>query len=217
MRSFWSGCSVKQSDLSMGDGRELQIWDCSPRAGGHTQAIQSALVQALLREGVRPLAVSLREYQVWPCQGCQRCSRGGECPLAASDACEQLFDLLCAARTVCFVAPIYFYHLPAPFKAFIDRSQRVYAQFERDSSDCMPQADPRPAFALLHAGRSRGEHLFAGSILTLRFFLRSFGLVLEDVHTVRGMDGVELHGWPDALSQAVHDVARQMAPFAGRL
>ncbi|MGM0645660.1 MAG: flavodoxin family protein [Thermodesulfobacteriota bacterium] len=192
---------------------DIQVWDCSPRAGGHSQAIQAMLGEALRQKGMRPKFVTLREYQVWPCQGCQRCSGGKPCLLADADACEHLFSLLFAARAVCFVAPIYFYHLPASFKALIDRSQSVYARFEgtHQKDRSAEQRQGSFAFGLLHAGRGRGERLFAGSIVTLRFFLRSFGLPLDGVHTIRGMDEVQHKGWPDALLQSTQTLAESMA------
>lgn len=196
----------------MGGAADIQIWDCSPRTGGHSQAIQAMLGDALRLQGRQPRMVTLRDYQVWPCQGCQRCSGARGCVLAHADACEYLFALLFAARAVCFVAPIYFYHLPAPFKALIDRSQSVYVRGEgghQDDSDA-GQDQGASAFGLLHAGRARGERLFAGSIVTLRFFVRSFSLSLEEVYTIRGMDEVQHKGWPNVLLQSTQTLAERM-------
>ncbi len=60
----------------------------------------------------------------------------------------------------------------------------------------------RPAYAALIAGRPKGERLFDGSLLTLRYFLQPFGLRLEKPLLFLGKDGVgELASDGDARAQ----------------
>jgi hypothetical protein len=71
---------------------------------------------------------------------------------------------------------------------------------------------PRPAFALLHSGRLKGQRLFAGSILTLRYFLYPFGFRLALVQTLRGMDDRDLKvAENEVVDQDVFELVQQMA------
>jgi hypothetical protein len=133
--------------------------------------------------------IALREHPVAPCRGCGACAGAlHRCPLdQAGDAAEALFAALLAAPLAAFAAPIYFYHVPALFKAFIDRAQRHY-ESRLAGGGPGPVPVPRPAYPLLVAGRPQGERLFEGTLLTLKYFLRPFGFVPGQPHLARGLD-----------------------------
>jgi multimeric flavodoxin WrbA len=103
----------------------------------------------------------------------------------AGDAAGELFAALDAAPVAVFASPIYFYHVPAIFKAFIDRAQRRY---EVRLADGPGQAADRLAYPLLVAGRPRGERLFEGALLTLKYFLWPFGYLPGPPTLLRGLD-----------------------------
>ena len=92
-----------------------------------------------------------------------------------------------------FASPIFFYALPAGFKAWIDRGQRFWAAcLDRPGSTTVPPASPdKPVLALLAAGRPHGEELFSGALRTLRWFLPLLGARLVDSRCFRGLDRVE--------------------------
>lgn len=171
----------------MSAGRPV-VFLCGPRAGGNSDTAGLAFAEGLERGGADPLVVRLRERDVVPCRGCGACAKGPAhaCPLAG-DAAEELFTLLAAAPLVAFASPIYFYHLPAGFKAWIDRAQRHYElRLEREAAgETFPE---RPAVALLVAGRRQGQELFTGALRTLRYFLWPFGLRLAEPCLLRGRD-----------------------------
>jgi len=169
------------------------VFLCGPRAGGNSDTAGLAFADGLARTGRTPRVIALRDHEVAPCRGCGACSRAGHrCPLdTAGDAAEGLFAAMDAAPFAAFAAPIYFYHVPALFKAFIDRAQRRYEI--RAASGATPGSggrgpDTRPAHALLVAGRPRGERLFEGALLTLKYFLWPFDMVLTQPSLWRGMD-----------------------------
>jgi hypothetical protein len=104
---------------------------------------------------------------------------------ADHDGAEQLFANLEAASGLALCAPVYFYHLPAQAKAWIDRSQSRYL-VRREYLHVGP---PRPAWITLVAGRPRGEKLFSGILSTLRYFLEIFHFEITDTVLLRGLDG----------------------------
>lgn len=170
------------------NGRPV-IFRCSPRLDGNSDAAARLFAEGVRAAGGDPLLIRLADYALEPCLGCGACRRspGHRCVLAAKDQAEELFGLLLAAPFVLFASPIFFYHLPAHFKAFIDRSQSYYEKaMARDPA--VTGLPRRVAHTALVAGRPTGERLFEGSLLTLKYFLVNFSYELAEPLTFRGKD-----------------------------
>jgi len=165
------------------------VFGCSPRRGGNSDMAARLFVEGLRAAGGAAREVRLADCAIEPCLGCGVCRRspGHRCVLAAKDQAEELFGLMLAAPFVLFATPIFFYHLPAHFKALIDRSQSYYEKsMARDPS--VTGLPWRTAHVALVAGRPTGERLFEGSLLTLKYFLVNFKLRLAEPLIFRGKD-----------------------------
>lgn len=168
------------------------ILACSPRAGGNSDTAAQALARGFRAAGRTPEILFLREYEISPCTGCGGCSVGGRCAFDGTDRHDQddvsaLFARIFAANVVAFASPIYFYHLPAHFKAFIDRSQVHYTR-KRLGDPAAVNRPRKQAAAVLVAARTEGEKLFDGSLLTLTYFLEPLNMDLTSPLTLRGLD-----------------------------
>ena len=151
------------------------------------------------------------DYPASPCTACLLCEQGAErCPAGTRDKSDILFQELLAAPLLCFASPIYFYHLPGIFKLLIDRGQFYYSLAR--TGDPRPISLPRrKAYTILVAGRARGERLFEGSLLTLRYFLEPFRILLAEPLLLRGLDSPgDLAGNGEA-KQMVLDYGRAAA------
>lgn len=87
------------------------------------------------------------------------------------------------ASLALFASPIYFYALPAHFKAFIDRGQRIWRSGQAKMRNV-------PVLTLMAAGRPKGEKLFEGAIRTIRWFLKGMDADLDDSLCFRGLDNI---------------------------
>ena len=65
----------------------------------------------------------------------------------------------------------------------VDRSQRIWAGVEAGR----PAGKGPLVLAALAAARPRGEQLFTGSLLGLKYFFASFGARIADTRTLRGL------------------------------
>lgn len=126
----------------------------------------------------------LGDYRILPCTGCGACAYGGGCILH-DDQAESLFSRLDSASGLVLTAPVYFYHLPAQAKAWIDRSQARYLDLQAGRRT---PAKIRPAYVVLLAGRKQGEKLFAGILPTLKYFFEIFDYRITGTAFVRGVD-----------------------------
>lgn len=171
-----------------------------------------------------PEPTCLRSYRVDPCVACNACIRAAKrlknpdqedagapgqgpsphfgCPLTLKDDSAPLLRSLAEARGLCLVSPIYFYHLPAALKALVDRTQPFWAL--RDAGiACHAGQRPRICHVILLAARPKGDKLFEGSLLTLKYALAPLNIRLAEPLLLRGLDGPSaLLGRPGAM-QAV--------------
>ncbi len=179
------------------------VLSASPRSRGNSEYAATLVTTALREGGALVELVRLYEYTVAPCVACGLCnSAPGACSLdeaftGRKDHAALLLERLRSAAGVVVVSPVYFYGVPAQFKALIDRSQR-YWRFAEDGEDTNLKA----AYALVLAARTHGERLFDGTLMTLRPFLRLNGFSLTGHLPVRGLDGPEeLMGQTEVTAQ----------------
>jgi multimeric flavodoxin WrbA len=105
--------------------------------------------------------------------------------MSGDDAADELFSRLDLATGLVLTAPVYFYHLPAQAKAWIDRAQ---ARYMARAGGLLSAGRVRPCHVVLVAGRTRGEKLFAGILPTLRCFLDVLDFRMEGTAFLRGLD-----------------------------
>lgn len=157
----------------------------SPRRDGTSDTLARLFAEGAEEGGIACRFLALRDVRIRPCIGCGHCADPPHgCPLSGDDA-EELFAAITAADLVLWAAPIYFYGLPAYAKGVLDRAQRFWHS--------PVDAVPRPAIAGLVAGRPKGEQLFTGASLGLRYFFPLLGRHLEETRCWRGME--DASGW----------------------
>ncbi len=168
------------------------VFSCSPRAGGNSDHSAECFSAGIRQAKGRCRVFYLRQFNVHPCMGCLRCSRDphGDCFLMDMDQSAPLFQLLLSTPLLFLSAPIYFYHLPAQFKIWIDRSQSYYLRREQGDSVLL-NLPKRPAVINLVAGRRTGEKLFDGAMLTLKYFLRTFNFEIQEHFVFKGVEASE--------------------------
>ena len=161
---------------------------CSPRRGGNSDEASRLLHDALPGQSV---VLRLVDLGVRPCASCGFCAaHPGYCALDdPGDGAKALFEAMFRARFCVMISPVYFYHLPAQAKAFVDRAQRFWACGEKPGRG-------RELSAVLFGARLKGEKLFEGAERTLRYMALALGMEWREPLRLYGLDG------PDALAQS---------------
>ena len=191
----------------------LLTLSASPRAGGNcdtaarilTHRLQGHIATGTVNsQNVAGLPNTvhtqyIRDYSILPCVSCGTCETSAPqyesaqylkhffCPLAKKDTSLELLHPLVACSTLCIVAPIYFYHLPAAFKGLIDRTQTFW-NASLAGANIPAFAAPRKCFVVLIAARPVGEQLFAGALLSLGLALKGLNMHMSDSLLLRGLD-----------------------------
>jgi multimeric flavodoxin WrbA len=186
------------------------LFSCSPRSGGNSDQAVEYFSTGIQQAGGLCRIYYLRDFALNPCLGCLRCDQDprGECYQSSLDQSAPLFQALLSAPMIFISAPIYFYHVPAHFKAWIDRSQCYYLRREK-GDPALTALPPRKAVINLVAGRQQGEKLFAGALLTIKYFLRTFNFSIQEHHIFRGVDAPKDLLMNETAQQALTSAGKQ--------
>lgn len=185
----------------------------SPRKGGNSDILMGRILKGTLDEGVPTEEIQLRDYQVQPCNGCERCRKDERCT-GVKDGMQLIYPKIREALGLVVISPIYSYNVTAQMKAFLDRLYGFY-HF----------GDERPGYwASQLAGQDRkaiiavvGEQASAeegGMDLTLEVMRRSIEALGHEVIGEIPVLGVFHKGKvrenPQVLEQA-EDLGRRLA------
>ena len=98
----------------------ILILSGSPRKGGNTELLVEAFVKGAA-EHHQVEVVSVRDYKVNPCLGCNACFSSKDNTCAQKDDMAQIYEKMAKADMLVLASPVYFYSISAQLKAVIDR------------------------------------------------------------------------------------------------
>ena len=98
----------------------ILILSGSPRKGGNTDLLVEAFVKGLSPKHDVEI-VSVRDYKVNPCMGCNACFRNEAHTCVQKDDMSTIYEKMALADMLVIASPVYFYGLSAQLKAVIDR------------------------------------------------------------------------------------------------
>jgi multimeric flavodoxin WrbA len=97
----------------------------SPRKKGNTQAIIDVAAEELRAAGIEVELISLADYDVRPCDGCEKCyKKPWDCPI--KDDAVAVLKKMAAADGFLVGSPVYWGGVTAQLKALFDRSVMPY-------------------------------------------------------------------------------------------
>ena len=97
----------------------------SPRKNGNTQLMLDAAKEKLEKGGIQVEDISLADYDVRPCDGCDKCAKKlWECPI--KDDALALLKRMASSDGLLIGSPVYWGGVTAQLKALIDRSTISY-------------------------------------------------------------------------------------------
>ncbi|MFH1090069.1 MAG: flavodoxin family protein [Pseudomonadota bacterium] len=170
----------------------------SPRQGGNSDLLLNEFLRGAREAGARVETVVVRDLNFQGCIECAGCDDDGECVL--TDDMDQVYPLLIKADRVVTTSPIFFYGLPSQGKALVDRCQalwhrvRLYPELRR----------PEGRGFFLGVGATRGQNLFDGTLLTMKYFYDAIGLPAKcESLAFRRLDALgAIREHPSALAEA---------------
>jgi multimeric flavodoxin WrbA len=178
----------------------------SPRRGGNSEILLKAFLQGAAAGGAEVEEVDLRDLKISPCLEIYHCFKDGTCPI--KDDMRELYDKLLAADVVALASPVFFYGVSAQTKAFIDRTQALWARRYMLKQD-FPGGQRQGV--LLAVGATKGRLLFVGVRLTAKYFFDAINVRYAAEVLVRGADEKgAIEAQAEALERA-RDLGRCLA------
>ena len=92
----------------------------SPRKNGNTDIMVTEALKAAAENDAETEKLYLTDFDLKPCDGCKTCFETGECHIP--DDLKKLYNQLKAADALVLGSPVYFHHVTAQMKIFIDRA-----------------------------------------------------------------------------------------------
>ncbi|MGB9849850.1 MAG: flavodoxin family protein [Moorellaceae bacterium] len=142
----------------------------SPRRRGNSELLLDAALAGAAEYAAETHKIILAELRINPCRGCESC-RSGEC--VQRDDMDRLYPWLEQAEVIILASPVYFYGLTAQAKAMIDRCQVFW---NRSRQNPVKEDKWGRRGALIAVGATRGPQLFAGAVLTTKYFFKALGM-----------------------------------------
>ena len=164
----------------------------SPRKGGNTDLLVEAFVKGASQQHYVEV-VSVHDYNVNPCMGCNACFRNKSNACVQNDDMPLIYEKMSGADMLVIASPVYFYGLSAQLKAVIDRFHNPIRDTFRLKK-----------MALLLVGAATLSELFDSILAQYRLCLNFFNLEDAGHVLVRGIkDKGDIRN-ADALHEAFH-------------
>ncbi len=159
----------------------------SPRKGGNSEVLLNSFLKGVEHEGGTVELIRLYDLDIKPCIGCGGCDKTGECVLEGDDMIP-LYDKIIAVKRIVFASPIYFYGIPAPAKAFVDRTQALWNRKRLLQEKGEWQDDPDRKGFFLSVAATKGVKVFEGAVLTMKYAFDAMGITYDGDLLIRGIE-----------------------------
>jgi multimeric flavodoxin WrbA len=106
----------------------VRVWALatSPRQGGNSESLLDIALAELRAEGHEVTKRLLLDHPIAPCLAHPGCREGASCVI--QDDFAALAEQAMTADAVLFAVPVYYWGVPAQFKAYIDRHVHYYGR-----------------------------------------------------------------------------------------
>lgn len=156
----------------------------SPRRQSNTEILLDKALEGAREAGAEVEKVLISKLRISPCLEIYACFRDGNCSI--KDDMQTIYDKLLEADHIVFASPIFFYGITSQAKAVVDRCQALWA---RRHVLGMGKEDKRVRRGVfISIGATRGEKLFDGAVLTVKYFFDAVGVKYSGDLLIRGID-----------------------------
>ena len=156
----------------------------SPRRHSSTEILLDRVLLGAEQMGAEVDKVVVSEIKVHPCMEIYACRKEGKC--AIKDDMEWLYVKLLEADHIVFSSPIFFYGLTSQAKAIVDRCQALWVRKYTLGMETGDKRVRRGVF--VSVGATRGEKLFDGAVLTVKYFFNAIGVKYAGDLLIRGIE-----------------------------
>lgn len=173
----------------------------SPRRHGNTSLLLSHAVRGAKEAGADVEEIFLRDLNMSPCLEYYGCKKDGRCVI--KDDFQEIYDKMQSGHGIILASPVFFYAVSAHTKILIDRCQSLWVKKYLIEKAGRSHRDLKRKGMLISAGATKGERLFDGIILTVKYFFDVLDADVWRALLYRGLDfEKDVLAHPDYLNEA---------------
>jgi multimeric flavodoxin WrbA len=156
----------------------------SPRRQSNTDILLDKALEGAREAGAEVEKVPVSKLKISPCLEIYACLKDGNCPI--KDDMQLLYEKLLEADHIIFASPIFFYGITSQAKAIVDRCQALWVRKHVLGMGGEDKRERKGVF--ISVGATRGEKLFDGAVLTVKYFFDAINVGYSGDLLVRGID-----------------------------
>jgi len=173
----------------------------SPRRGGNTDLLLEEALKGAEAEGAEVELLRLSDYTITPCRECHGCDETGQCVIL--DDMEKIYPKLLEADIIILGSPIFFYGISGWAKSLVDRCQALWSKKYLVKDPSLGKGGKRRKGFFISVGATKGQKLFEGATLTVKYFFDAFNADYAGDLLFKGIEGKgDILKHPEALQQA---------------
>jgi multimeric flavodoxin WrbA len=170
----------------------------SPRIKGNTDLLLDEALRGAQTQGNQVEKVVVDGLIISPCKEYYGCLKDGNCVIR--DDMDAIYVKLLEADRLIVASPMFFYGITSQLKALIDRCQATWAR-KYVLKQKLSVKERKGAF--IAVGATKGNQLFDGSILVIKYFFKAIDVQYVDELLIRGVDSKgDVKNHPTALSDS---------------
>ena len=176
----------------------------SPRIKGNTDLLLDEALRGAESRGSTVEKILADKLKIAPCKEYYACLDDGNCVI--KDDMDDVYDKLLEADAIIIASLMFFYTVSAQLMVLISRCQALWVR-----KYILKNLDiPQKKGAFIAVGATRGEKLFDGPKLTVKYFFQAINTQYADELLIRGVDKKgEIKDHPDALAEA-YELGRRL-------
>ena len=169
----------------------------SPRIKGNSDLLIDEALKGAESKGAEVEKIIVDKLTIAPCKEYYGCLKDGKCVI--HDDMDDLYQKILDADAVIIASPMFFYTISAQLMLLISRCQALWARkYVLKNLDI-----PVKKGVFIGVGATKGEKLFDGPRLTIKYFFQAINADYTDELLIRGVDKRgEIKDHPTALTDA---------------
>lgn len=169
----------------------------SPRIKGNSDLLLDEALKGAESQGAEVEKIIVDKLNIAPCKEHYGCLKDGNCVIR--DDMDDVYPKILDADVVIVASPIFFYTVSAQLMLLISRCQALWARkYVLKNMDI-----PLKKGAFIGVGATKGEKLFDGPKLTIKYFFQAINADYAEELLIRGVDKMgEIKEHPTALADA---------------
>ena len=181
----------------------------SPRKQGNTDLLLDEVLKGAKSQGAEVEKLIVDKLKISPCREFYGCLKDGQCTI--KDDMQLVYVKLLEADHLIVASPMFFYGLTSQIKALIDRCQALWVR-KHILKQMPPRATQRKGI-FISVGATKGQRLFEGAILTMKYFFDAIDVEYSGELLIRGIDKKgEIKQHPTTLAEAFEIGRRLISP-----